>query len=65
MSYLPVSLMNRLNQTDSAVFKLWMLYFQRIHCADYLVLSLLTSVRTEYFKRFILNKKYSCDSFRA
>ena len=25
MSYLPVSLMNRLNQTKSAVFKLWML----------------------------------------
>ena len=25
-----VSLMNRLNKTESAVFKLWMLYFQRI-----------------------------------
>ena len=27
--------MNRLNKTESAVFKLWMLYFQRIHSADY------------------------------
>ena len=25
-----LSLINRLNQTESAVFKLWMLYFQRI-----------------------------------
>ena len=30
MSHLPVSLMNRLNQTESAIFKLWMMYFQRI-----------------------------------
>ena len=30
MSHLPLSLMNRLNKTESAVFKLWMLYFQRI-----------------------------------
>ena len=35
MSHLPVSLMNRLNQT--AVFKLWMLYFQRIPYSDYLM----------------------------
>ena len=27
---MPLSLMNRLNKTASAVFKLWMLYFQRI-----------------------------------
>ena len=27
--------MNRLNQTESAVFKLWMLYFQRISFSDY------------------------------
>ena len=26
MSHLPLSLMNRLNQTESAVFKLWILY---------------------------------------
>ena len=26
MSHLPLSLMNRLNQTESAIFKLWMLY---------------------------------------
>ena len=30
MSHLPLSLMNRLNKTESAVFKLWMLYFQRL-----------------------------------
>ena len=30
MSHLPLSLMNRLNKTESAVFKLCMLYFQRI-----------------------------------
>ena len=30
MSHLPLYLMNRLNKTESAVFKLWMLYFQRI-----------------------------------
>ena len=30
MSHLPLSLMNRLNKTESAVFKLWMLYFQSL-----------------------------------
>ena len=30
MSHLPLSLMNKLNKTKSTVFKLWMLYFQRI-----------------------------------
>ena len=30
MSHLPSSLMNRLNKTESAVFKLSMLYFQTI-----------------------------------
>ena len=30
MSHLPLSLMNRLSQTESAVFKLWMPYFQMI-----------------------------------
>ena len=30
MSQLPLPLMNRLNKTESAVFKLWMLCFQRI-----------------------------------
>ena len=30
MSHLSLSLINRLNKTESAVFKLWMLYFQRI-----------------------------------
>ena len=30
MSHLPLSRMNGLNKTESAVFKLWMLYFQRI-----------------------------------
>ena len=30
MSQLPFSLMNRLNQYESAVFKCWMLYLQRI-----------------------------------
>ena len=30
MSHLPLSLLNRLNKTESAVFILWMLYFQRI-----------------------------------
>ena len=30
MAHLPLSLMNRLTKTESAVFKLWMLYFQRI-----------------------------------
>ena len=30
MSQLPLSLMNRLNKTESAVFILWMLYFHRI-----------------------------------
>ena len=35
MSRLPLSLMNRLNKTKSAVFKLWMLYFQRIFFTDY------------------------------
>ena len=28
MSHLPLILMNRLNQTESAIFKLWMLYFK-------------------------------------
>ena len=37
MSHLPLSLMNRLNKTESAVFKLWMLYFQRIFFTDYMV----------------------------
>ena len=37
MSHLPLSLMNRLNKTESSVFKLWMLYFQRIYFSDYLV----------------------------
>ena len=32
---MPLSLMNRLIQTDSVVFKLWMLYFQRISFAVY------------------------------
>ena len=36
MSHLPLSLMNRLSKTESAVFKLWMLYFQRIFFTDYL-----------------------------
>ena len=37
MSHLPLSFvfMNRLNQTESAVFKLWMLYFQRISFSDW------------------------------
>ena len=30
MSHLPLSLMNRLSKTESAVFKFWMLYSQRI-----------------------------------
>ena len=30
MSHLSLSLMRRLSKTESAVFKLWMLYFQRI-----------------------------------
>ena len=29
---LPFALMNRLNQTEFAVFKLWTIYFQRISC---------------------------------
>ena len=33
---LSLSLMNRLSKTKSAVFKLWMLYFQRIFFTDYL-----------------------------
>ena len=36
MSHLPLSLMNRLNQTESTVLKLWMLYLQRISFSDYL-----------------------------
>ena len=35
MSHLPLSLMNRFNKTESAVFKLWMLYFQRILLTEY------------------------------
>ena len=30
MSHMPLSLINRLNKTESAIFKLWMLCFQRI-----------------------------------
>ena len=30
MSHLPISLMNRLNLTESAVFKMWIQYFQKI-----------------------------------
>ena len=30
MSHLPLSLMNRLNKIESAIFKFWMLCFQRI-----------------------------------
>ena len=37
MSRLPLSLMNRFNKTESAVFKLWMLYFQRILFTEYSV----------------------------
>ena len=37
MSHLPLSLMNRFNKTESAVFKLWMLYFQRILFTEYSV----------------------------
>ena len=37
--HLPLSLIIRLNQTKSAVFKLWMLYFQRIDLfSDYVSL---------------------------
>ena len=36
MSHLPLCLMNGLNKTESAVFSLWMLYFQRIFSPDYL-----------------------------
>ena len=35
MSHLPLSPMNRFNKTESTVFKLWMLYFQRIFLTDY------------------------------
>ena len=34
MLHLSLSLMNRLHKTESAVFELWMLYFQRISSAD-------------------------------
>ena len=34
MSHLPLSLMNRFNKTESAVFIFWMLYFQRIPLSD-------------------------------
>ena len=36
MSHLPLSLMNILSKSESAVFKLWMLYFQRIFSTEYL-----------------------------
>ena len=39
-SDLSLSLMNRLNQTESAVFKLWMLYFQSISFSDYLEITM-------------------------
>ena len=35
MLHLPLSVMHRLNQTESAVFKLCLLYFQRISFSDY------------------------------
>ena len=35
MSHIPISPMNRLNLTKSAVFKLWMLHFQRRPLTDY------------------------------
>ena len=34
MSHLSLSLMSRLNKTESAVFKLWTLYFQMMSFAD-------------------------------
>ena len=37
MSHLPLSLINRLNKTESAVFIFWMLYFQRILLSDDLI----------------------------
>ena len=40
MSHFPVSLMNRLDQPESAVFKLQMLYFQRIPFLDYLEITI-------------------------
>ena len=43
MLHLPLSLINRLKQTESAVFKLWMLYFQRI------------SVQIIYWNNVIIN----------
>ena len=30
MTHLPLSFMNRLNKIESAIFRVWMLYFQRI-----------------------------------
>ena len=30
MSHLSISLMYRINKTESAIFKIWMLYFQRV-----------------------------------
>ena len=39
MSHVPLSLTNRLNKTESAVFKHWMLYFQKDLFSDYLELT--------------------------
>ena len=52
MSHLQVSLMNRLNQTKFAVFKLWMLYFQMILFSDYLELSAAKDTRGGGVKNF-------------
>ena len=45
MSHIPGSLMNRLSQTESAVFKLWMLYFQRVPFSDYLDIAIAVAVQ--------------------
>ena len=60
MSHLPVSLMNRLKQTESAVFKLWMLYFQRIPYSDYLSLIFDNIVEHLKFVRTIFHPFQYC-----
>ena len=50
MSHPPLSYINRLYKTESAVFKLWMLHFQRIFLQIILSLSLFVPLVYVIFK---------------
>ena len=52
MSHLPLSLMNRLNNTESSVFIFWVLYFQRITLLDNLEIATFVVVSFDGRKKY-------------